>query len=292
MTLIKPRRGKPRVGLFNLDSTGKKPVAVVNPRTGKLMIFTPQRLRRLDLSPETFNFPLWDLAGQDTPLVNSGNVMMGAMFSSNTFGDFMNTQAVGPAEAFFNQEHQTAFLDQEHQRPFEAESSDDVADGDEEEHRLNVDDFLDLGNASSEDGGGQDGEAGDPFSPTPTRTTSKASDKFMSLYSHFKNNGDIVGAFRRDQANNQLIRNGKATRESLAFCSPFIEGTLRGVKDGRLPDTNVPISPLRKQKKMAHVASSPLTPMSQKRKATATEQPNGHKRQRSMPELDALQINS
>lgn len=238
----------------------------------------------MDLSPETFNFPFWDPAGQDSPLLgNSGNLMMGAMFSSNTFGDFMNTQAVGPVEAFFNTEDQTAV---------EEESSDDAADGDEEEHRLNVDDFLDLGNASSDDDGGNDDDAGDPFSPTPTRSTSKASQDFMSLLSHFENNRDIVGAFRRDQANNQLIRNGKATRESLAFSSPFFEGTLRGVKDGRLPDTNVPISPLRKQKKMSHMASSPLAPVSQKRKATTTEQHNGHKRQRSIPELDALQINN
>lgn len=285
VTLIKPRRGRPRVGRFNLDSTGKKPVAVVNPRTGKLMIFTPQRLRRLDLSPETFNFPFWDPAGCETPLIGSaGNLMMGAMFASNTFGDFMNTQAVGPVEAFFNTEDQTAV---------EEESSDDAADADEEENRLNVDDFLDLGNASSDDEGDNNNEAGDPFSPTPARSTSKASQDFMSLLSHFENR-DIVGAFRRDQANNQLIRNGKATRESLAFSSPFFEGTLRGVKDGRLPDTNVPISPLRKQKKMSQMASSPLAPASQKRKATtaAAEQANGHKRQRSMPELDVLQINN
>ncbi|KAK8070001.1 hypothetical protein PG994_006617 [Apiospora phragmitis] len=281
ITLIKPRRGQPRVGRFNLESSGKKPVAVVNPRTGKLMIFTPQRLRRLDLSPEQFNFPFYEPISQSSPLLsNSGNLMMGAMFSSNTFGDFMNTQPVGPMEAFFPHTADNTAVEEE-------ESSDDDLDEDEEEQRLNVDDFVDLGDGSSDD---EDvnavDETEDLFSTTPGRPTTANSD-VTSLLSHFENNSNIVGAFRRDQANSQLIRNGKATRESLAFSSPYFEGTLRGIKDGRLTDTNIPISPLRKHKKKSSVSESPLS--SNKRKASA-EQHLGHKRQRSIPDVELLHI--
>ncbi|MDA4132406.1 MAG: hypothetical protein OK454_04680, partial [Thaumarchaeota archaeon] len=102
---VRFRRGKPRVGRFNLDSSGTKPVAVMNPISRKMMIFTPQRLRRLDLSPESFNLQYFNGADavQSSPIMsNSASLMMSAMFSSNTFGDFMNTQPVGPAEAFFS----------------------------------------------------------------------------------------------------------------------------------------------------------------------------------------------
>ncbi|KAK6850996.1 hypothetical protein PG987_000630 [Apiospora arundinis] len=286
VTLIKPRRGQPRVGRFNLESSGKKPVAVVNPRTGKLMIFTPQRLRRLDLSPEQFNFPFYEPISQSSPLLsNSGNLMMGAMFSSNTFGDFMNTQPVGPMEAFFP--HTTDNTAGEE----EEESSDDDLDEDEEEQKLNVDDFVDLGDGSSdEEGGNELDETEDFFSTTPGRpTTANSNNDVTSLLSHFENNSNIVGAFRRDQANSQLIRNGKATRESLAFSSPFFEGTLRGIKDGRLTDTNIPISPLRKHKKKSSISESPLSSTTQKRKASS-EQPFGHKRQRSIPDVELLHI--
>ncbi|KAK7932242.1 hypothetical protein PG985_002954 [Apiospora marii] len=286
-TLIKPRRGQPRVGRFNLESSGKKPVAVVNPRTGKLMIFTPQRLRRLDLSPEQFNFPFYEPLGQSSPLLsNSGNLMMGAMFSSNTFGDFMNTQPVGPMEAFFPHTTDNTAAEEE-----EEESSDDDLDEDEEEQKLNVDDFVDLGDGSSDDedvNAVDEGE--DLFAATFGRpATANSNSDVTSLLNHFETNSNIVGAFRRDQANSQLIRNGKATRESLAFSSPYFEGTLRGIKDGRLTDTNIPISPLRKHKKKSSVSESPMSGASQKRKASS-EQHLGHKRQRSIPDVDLLHI--
>ncbi|KAK7943811.1 uncharacterized protein PG986_012924 [Apiospora aurea] len=279
ITLIKPRRGQPRVGRFNLESSGKKPVAV----DWQVDDFHPQRLRRLDLSPEQFNFPFYEPISQSSPLLsNSGNLMMGAMFSSNTFGDFMNTQPVGPMEAFFPHTNDNTAVEDE-----DEESSDDELDEDEEESKLNVDDFVDLGDGSSdeEDVNAVD-ESEDIFSPQRPTT---ANNDVTSLLSHFENNSNIVGAFRRDQANSQLIRNGKATRESLAFSSPYFEGTLRGIKDGRLTDTNIPISPLRKHKKKSSVSESPLSSTAQKRKA-ASEQHLGHKRQRSIPDVELLHI--
>lgn len=291
VTLIKPQRGQPRVGRFNLDGSSKKPVAIVNPRTGKMMIFTPQRSgkRGLDLSPEQFDLQWLQPIPEASPMVNSGNMMMSAMVSSNTFGDFMNTQAVGPEEAFFSFPSDSNIFDG---NIFEAGGSDVEGDAaDEGERNLKLEDFLTFEQfaPSSDDEEDDDNNVpDDPILCTPTYTPGRpttASSDVTSLLDHFGNNTDIVGAFRRDQANHQLISRSKATRDSLAFSGPYYEGTLRGIKDGRIATTNVPISPLRKQRKMSDLASSPLAGVSQKRKAT-TEQLWGHKRQRSIPDID------
>ncbi|RYP67239.1 hypothetical protein DL771_007328 [Monosporascus sp. 5C6A] len=289
VTLIKPQRGQPRIGRFSLDGSHKKPIAIVNPRTGKMMIFTPQKTgkRGLDLSPEQFDLQWLQPIPDASPLINSGNMMMSAMVSSNTFGDFMNTQAAGPAEAFFSLPSDSNIF---------GGSSDAEGEGEDEgEKNLKLEDFLTLDDfaPSSDDDDEEDNDpAEDPILCTPTctpgRPTTAASDA-TSLLDHFGNNADIVGAFRRDQANHQLISRSKATRDSLAFSGPYYEGTLRGIKDGRIATTNVPISPLRKQKKMPDMASSPLAGASQKRKASG-EQQWGHKRQRSISDVDLLGI--
>lgn len=238
----------------------------------------------LALSPEQFNFPLFDPTAQSPPILSQpGNLMMGAMmFASNTFGDFMNTQTVGPPGAFFPVNVSGNAI--------ETTSEDDEADEDEEEQRLNVDDFITWDVTASSDE--EDGDEQDEFLITPARppNVTSASPDITSLLDHFQTNANIVGAFRRDQANSQLIRNGKASRESLAFSSPYYQGTLRGIKDGRLETTNVAISPLRKKKKRnPDLTSSPLAAVSQKRKSSS-EQPWAHKRQRSIPELGPLHI--
>ncbi len=289
VTLIKPQRGQPRIGKFNLDGSSKKPVAIVNPRTGKMMIFTPQRSgkRGLDLSPEQFDLQWLQPIPEASPMINSGNMMMSAMVSSNTFGDFMNTQAVGPAEAFFSLPSDS--------NVFEGSSDVEGEQADEGEKNLKLEDFLTFEDfaPSSDDEQEEDIDVtDDPILRTPTcisgRPTTASSD-VTSLLDHFGNNTDIVGAFRRDQANHQLISRSKATRDSLAFSGPYYEGTLRGIKDGRIATTNVPISPLRKQRKMSDISSSPLAGMSQKRKAS-NEQHWGHKRQRSIPDINPLGI--
>lgn len=284
VVLTRPRPGKPRIGKFNLDSDGKKPVAVVNPRTGKLMIFTPQKLSRLDLSPEAFNFSLFQPLAQASPILsNSGNLMMGAMMSSSTFGDYFNsTQPVGPVEAFFST---TSNLED----VFEDEEDDDeeAVEDDEDEERLAINDFLVFDGTDDEGLGEVD--LNDDYLTTPARADPAGADP-NCLLSHFEHNSDIVGAFRRDQANSQLLRSGKATKESLAFSGPLFQGTLRGIKDGHLSATNTPISPLRKQKKKrAHnPTSSPLASASQKRKSS--ELHFGHKRKRSSIDLNPLSI--
>ncbi|KAI1415514.1 hypothetical protein F5Y13DRAFT_156206 [Hypoxylon sp. FL1857] len=288
VTLIRPRRGQPRVGRFNLDKSSKKPIAILNPRTGKMMIFTHQcmRGRGFDLSPEQFNFQYFEQTQSSPILSNPGSIMMSGMISSSTYGDFMNTHAVGPAEAWYSQASEGNVIET-------SDSDDQVVD--EAEKSLKLEDFITLDDDESsseeEEKALAHDEADDQlfFTPgrTPTRPTTASSD-VTSLLDHFQHNANIVGAFRRDQANHQLISRSKATRDSLAFSGPYFEGTLRGIKDGRIATTNVPISPMRKQK-MPELASSPLATVSQKRKASS-EHHMGHKRQRSIPDVDVLRI--
>ncbi|KAI1101350.1 hypothetical protein F4804DRAFT_12908 [Jackrogersella minutella] len=292
VTLIRPRRGKPRVGRFDLDKSSKKPIAILNPRTGKMMIFTHQSMkgRGFDLSPEQFNFQYFEQTQSSPILSNPGSIMMSGMISSSTYGDFMNTHAVGPAEAWYSQASDGNVIET-------SDSDDPVVD--EAEKSLKLEDFITLedDNDDDDDDSSEDekvlehDEVDDQVFYTPGRTQGRpntASSDVASLLDHFQHNANIVGAFRRDQANHQLISRSKATRESLAFSGPYFEGTLRGIKDGRIATTNVPISPMRKQK-MPDIASSPLTTISQKRKAPS-EHHMGHKRQRSIPDVDVLRI--
>ncbi|KAI0110243.1 hypothetical protein F4814DRAFT_451221 [Daldinia grandis] len=291
ITLVRPRRGQPRVGRFNLDKSSKKPIAILNPRTGKMMIFTHQTMRGrgFDLSPEQFNFHYFDQTQSSPMLSNPGSIMMSGMISSSTYGDFMNTHAVGPEEAWYSQVSDGNGVET-------SDSDDQVVD--EAEKNLKLEDFITLDNDDDEDGEGDESseeektlehdEVDDQIFRTPGRTPGRpgtASSDVTSLLDHFQHNTNIVGAFRRDQANHQLISRSKATRESLAFSGPYFEGTLRGIKDGRIATTNVPISPMRKQKKMPELASSPLSTTTQKRKAPS-EHHLGHKRQRSVPDVD------
>ncbi|KAI3331821.1 hypothetical protein HD806DRAFT_529595 [Xylariaceae sp. AK1471] len=282
--IIKGRRGQPRVGRFSLDKSSKKPIAMVNPRTGKLMIFTTQRSlkRGLDLSPEQFNFSFFDQTQPSPILGNPGNIMMSGMISSNTFGDFMNTHAVGPAEAWYAQvPDSNAFGDT---------SGSEGQAVDEEEKNLRIEDFLDIDDDSDssdnqEEMGKDDAE--DDIFCTPGRPTTSSSD-VTSLLDHFEHDSNLVGAFRRDQAHHRLITRSKATHDSLAFSGPYFEGTLRGIKDGRIATANVPISPLRRRKKVPEFASSPLS-SSTKRKASS-EHHMGHKKQRSIPDVGPLHL--
>ncbi|KAI0433396.1 hypothetical protein F5Y09DRAFT_298836 [Xylaria sp. FL1042] len=281
--IIKGRRGHPRVGRFSLDKSFKKPIAMVNPRTGKLMIFTTHRNMKkgLDLSPESFNFSLFDQTQSSPILGNPGNIMMSGMISSNTFGDFMNTHAVGPAEAWYSQAHES--------NGFGDSSGSEGQAVDDEEKNLRIEDFLEIDDDSDSSDNQQDldKDESEELLCTPGRPITSSGD-VTSLLDHFEHNSNLVGAFRRDQAHHRLITRSKATHDSLAFSGPYFEGTLRGIKDGRIATANVPISPLRRRKKVPEFASSPLS-SSSKRKASS-EHRLGHKRQRSIPDVGPLHL--
>jgi len=125
-------------------------------------------------------------------------------------------------------------------------------------------------------------------SSTPARPTAFSSeDQAHPLLNHLTQTN--VRAFHRNQKDRQLILGGNMTRDALEFSgNSFNEGTLRGIKHGRLEAANTPITPLRRNQSMKPVqASSPGSPladvsaMNKKRKFEGQEF-NGHKRNRSV----------
>jgi len=300
---VQCKPGKPRVGRFNLDRSDNKPIGVVDPATGKMIIFTPRRTNQLDLSPESLHL---DFSGQDlacSPLVrNPGFIMMGAMVPSNNFNDFINMQPFGPAEAFFPCTPDVF--------GGEEESDDSYFHGiedDEEESLLKIEDFVTFNNDSSDDEEEEEGADwnGDlissPTRPkTATSIASTGTEAAHPLLTHFDGNSDVVGAFRRNQINQQLIYSDKASQESLAFSGPYYHGTLRGIKSGSMETVTTPITPIRRQKRSNTVGSvgfadlqqsSPLNVLSQKRKASGNHaDANLHKRHRSISDMEVLRI--
>jgi hypothetical protein len=238
----------------------------------------------------------------------------------------MNHQVIGPEEAFFPFHSDAVNGDDE------VDESDDsgLALGgrlghDEEEGHLRIEDFIVFNDVDSEDeadassggatlmhGEGGWNETGDEsaavgdLASTPSRPRTAASsfsansDMSMDLHpllSHFDTNANAVGAFRRNQINQQLIFSERATQESLAFSGPYHYGTLKGIKSNSMANVSAPITPVRRQKRsgmggfgaMGHVNVSPSLSVSQKRKASSALDFD-HKRHRSISDLDVLQI--
>ncbi|KAI3391078.1 hypothetical protein diail_7973, partial [Diaporthe ilicicola] len=243
----------------------KKPIVVMNPVTRKMMVITPQKKRRFDVildpaqfQPDYFSFPN---VSQTSPIMgNPGSLMMSAMSSANFFaGSLMDFQTVGPAEAFFPSGAEPYMGDDsEDSWLVDAEQEDEDA----EERNLNIEDFLDFGDIGSDgqdeadksDDGNTDGTPSRRSSMAPSALGDSNTD-VHPLLSHLTNNADAVGAFRRNQVNQQLILNGQATQESLAFSNPLYHGTLRGIKHGSLGGAATPLTPERRHKKA--LAKSP-----------------------------------
>lgn len=279
----KTQRGQPRVGRFSLDKSDKKPIAVLNPLTRKMMIFTPHQRRQLDLSPEQFHgVPAFPIDASSPMLSNSANMMFSAMFSSNTFADFVNGQAVGPTEAFFPDitgADESEFSVDSQALNWEEEE-------DEAERGLNLNDFISFEESDSSDDEDKTKGNWDPSS-TPARPTTASSE--VDVLSHL--NSDIVGAFRRNQVNQQLILSNQATQDSLAFSGPYNHTAIRGLRSDRFDTAGVPLTPVRRHKsKISDLTRSPLESFSAKRKASA-EVPNaGHKKQRSISDVNNLHL--
>ncbi|VUC21340.1 unnamed protein product [Clonostachys rosea] len=279
----KTQRGQPRVGRFSLDKSDKKPIAVLNPLTRKMMIFTPHQRRQLDLSPEQFHgVPAFPIDASSPMLSNSANMMFSAMFSSNTFADFVNGQAIGPTEAFFPDitgADESEFSVDSQGLNWEEEE-------DEAERGLNLNDFISFEESDSSDDEDKAKGNWDPSS-TPARPTTASSE--VDVLSHL--NSDIVGAFRRNQVNQQLILSNQATQDSLAFSGPYNHTAIRGLRSDRFDTAGVPLTPVRRHKsKISDLSRSPLESFSAKRKASA-EVPNaGHKKQRSISDVNNLHL--
>ncbi|OAA53535.1 Amidase [Cordyceps fumosorosea ARSEF 2679] len=270
---VKTERGHPRVGRFKLDRSDKKPIAVLNPLTRKMMIFTPHRRHQYDLSPEQMNFP-WPFNGQTEPLGDdAANMMFNAMLSSEAFTDYFNTQpnALFPLPVEGGEA--------------EASSPSMEADDDDAESNLKMSDFITW---DKDDSSGEEDEAGNwQPSSTPIRPTTASSE--IDVLSHL--NSETVGAFRRNQINQQLILSNQATQDSLALSGPYNHTALRGLKSDRFDTAGMPLTPIRRQKKhLSDIARSPLENASAKRKASSEATSAGHKRHRSISDVNMLRI--
>lgn len=278
---VQPERGQPRVGRFNLDRSDRKPIAVLNPLTRKMMIFTPYRRRQLDLSPEQFNLP-WALPEQSSPLLSSSaNMMISAMMTSTAFDNLVNAQAMRPAEAFFPFPSEPNTADDSSTAAPSVEGEAEAED--EAEKQLDIDDFITWDDESSADEGAGNW---DPSS-TPLRPGTSAE---RDVLSHLK--PETVGAFRRNQINQQLLLSNKATQDSLAFSGPYNYTALKGLKSDRFDTAAIPLTPIRRQKRhMGDAARSPLEQVSAKRKAAGDAAgPAGHKKHRSISDVNMLRI--
>lgn len=273
--------------LFSWKHDASKPFAVIDSKGKKLIMFRAKVARQFNLDND-FRIPAPTIGESDidvgnldqmSPMIsNSANLMMSAMYSPNDA--LGNGQALGPPEAFypFTSINANGTVTQEDQSSYDEEDLDD-------EDLWNIGDFLDFGDDSTdEEGDEQEIEGGSPsHAGTPsTNRSQRAATETAShpLLDHFDRG--VVGAFRKNQTRHQLLSRNTASRESLAFSGPYRQGTLRGIKGGRLAAANTPITPMRKQKgtKQA-ISSSPGSPLAQnKRKFSVSSQPESSKRSR------------
>jgi len=305
---IRIRRGRPRSGQFDLDRADEKPIAVMHPVTRKLIIFTPEKARGFDLSPESFRGleSFFTSLTQTSPITrhSSQNVMMAPMLSSCNLPDLLSSYPFGPIEAFLPSADVNAAV--------EDESDYSGEQVDEEEAMLNLDDFIEFealssGDEDEADDAGQgdenewDGPEGDDEGPTtpdcrPSTADSSTSDANMDIHpllAHFENNSD-VGAFRRNQINQQLILSGAATAESLAFSGPYLMGTLKGIKSDRLDGAATSLSPVRRRKRSSVSISDAnevrRSALDSKRKASEGLHSQHHKKHRSISEVGDIAL--
>ncbi|KAL1899519.1 hypothetical protein Sste5346_002918 [Sporothrix stenoceras] len=192
------RHGQPRARRFVLTPKRcKRPIAFIHPHTGKMVIYTPERPAQQHQPPlNIMSDPLFSLnfglpppdndVTQSSPLMsNPSSLMMGAMISSNTFGDYMQTQQVGPIEAFFPSLGSDLLLDDS---DFSGEYIDD--DG---ESNLRIEDFIQFDRSSAD--GVEQPEAVDPADelfdlsvPAPMPST----DLFLDLDSGVPDEDDVL----------------------------------------------------------------------------------------------------
>lgn len=280
------QRRQPRLGRYNLDDSEKKPIAVLNPMTRKMMIFTPQRRHHhLDLSPESFNLDVTAQAHagflESSPITsNQASLRMSTMVSSNTFGDIMNSQPFGPVDAYLPVMPglwSDPFPMVDDPFPMVDHDSSKVEDNaGEEEQNVDLSDFITFNPHESGDDEHQ-GEQGEEDESWPEWKHDEGGDATMTpsrpnaaldtapstayspsvrsdmptvhpLLSHFSSSSDTVGAFRRSQINQQLILSNKASQDSLAFSGPLHYGTLRGIRSDSMKTIMTPITPIRRPK--------------------------------------------
>jgi hypothetical protein len=280
----------PRLGSWVTDAS--KPFAVIDSRGKKMVMFRARINRRYSFndipaqSDQNFiEAPTPGSQEQLSPMLsNSANLMMSAMYTP--LDNILEGAALGPPEAFYpfvsisangaitQDEHLSSSFDE-----------DDVDDDD----MWNITDLIDFGDETSDDGGAigdeEDGSssAADPSS-TPIRpTTASSEDQVHPLLEHLDRG--LVGAFRRNQTRHQLLVRNAASARSLAFSGAYYEGTLRGIKGGRLAAANTSMTPVRKTKSVKvdlTLTPTPAEGSNGEKKRKFSDEHRGHKRSRSL----------
>lgn len=243
----------------------------------KVKVYNMQQFRKKMNAAPAVPEPDFTQFTQSSPMIsNSRNILMSAMQS-----DPITDSMTGPAEAFFP----WTYVDAD--GTYAQDSSSVAASDCDDEDLWNINDLFNFGGDTS----GDEGEEASDESPTgaeetpapsstPARpTTARSEDQVHPLLDHFSKG--VVSSFRFAQDRHQLLSSTSVSRESLAFGNPHMDGTLRGVKAGRLQHANTPITPVRKPKRAAPFDSSPGSPLTAKRKITGNDNPVGHKRSRS-----------
>jgi len=215
-------------------------------------------------------------------MVTSANVMMSAALNA----DLYDTNPYGPPEAFFSQALNFpggSFLAAE-SSSYDEEDDDADADDEDGENVLKIEDIIDFGDTSSDDSGAEDEQDGAPPSSTPAHAPETGQERNKVL-GHL--DGGLVGAFRNNQRQHQLLSRNEVTRDGLAFTGRLGQGPIRGIKGGRLAAASTPITPARRQKVPRNIIeSSPGSPLAraaaQKRKASGQASEKSHKRNRSI----------
>lgn len=300
-TPVKSHRGKPRVGRFNLDKSDKKPIAVLNPITRKMMIFTPHKQRHLDLSPEQFNFTFFTHTETTSPGgVGAANTyMFDTMLPGNAF-DFLNDPAddgLGDVDTLLR----SAIMS-------DTNTLDDGLDSDlgfldfipdAGEKALDIDDFITFTAPGQSE---SDYDLDTDFASTPVGPSSSMNGNGRDdaeMLAHLTS--ATVGAFRQNQITQQLILSNRASEDSLAFSGRFNDTALRGLRSDRLATAALPLTPARRRRRGGSLAqyhhqgqqlmeppTSPLEGIS-KRKADVPLE-GSHKRQRSISDVALLQV--
>jgi len=271
-TPIKSNKGQPRVGHFNLDKSGKKPIAVLDPITKRMLIFTPHKHRQLDLSPEQFNFAVFNRVEQSSPMgTNMSTFVMNAMFSSNTFGDFMN----GPELDWDNPEALLAPIPMPVNTNLGEDSFDlDLLGPDEGEKNLDISNFIKSEWSETDE------------EETDARPSTAVSD--MDILPQLTSAN--VGAFRQNQITHQLLFGAHDSPDLIAFSTPFDDSPFMGLRADMIGNAGVPLSPMRRRKSSSsHPPTSPIESVLQKRKSSG-DQEQAHKRQRSISDVALLKV--
>lgn len=254
-----------------------KRVCVLNPITRKLMILTPPQQKRATPQPGTPG----DLTQPDMLSLQTMSFMSGenhgALGPINPFffddsawmaGDFL-----GQANLNVNPAMTPSLFPNMGSEGSSTRTDDDDEDGEDEgERELDADLFLAFDSDDSEDEQGdgenaQGGEASDGKQAKAGKGSGQGGDSSSTVFGTLAHLGGMnVGAFRRNQTDQQLIARGEATPDSLAFSNPLFHGTLRGIRDGALPAAATSLTPERRRKPQP--TKSPLEMASMKRKAS------------------------